>query len=259
MPFTVSHVAAVLPFARTPLVPAALVIGSVTPDLFYFIPVDVERGISHDPLGAVTLDLGFGLLVFALWQVVFRRPVTDFAPLWLRTRIATLVRPPRGLAMSAALVVASLLVGIATHLAWDSLTHEGWPVLAAEIGPMPLYSWLQHASSVGGMVVLIVWFALWVRRTRPGTPAATRLTSLARGIGWTAVIGVGLAVGLRYWTVRIGWGIPPLESWLVFFTVRVTIGTAGLVALVLSLAWWMLRLRAVHNDSPLDDRLAVGE
>ncbi len=42
MPFTVSHVAAVLPLAvgrsgRT-LVPTALVIGSIVPDLPYFVP-----------------------------------------------------------------------------------------------------------------------------------------------------------------------------------------------------------------------------
>lgn len=37
MPFTPSHVAAALPFLRTPLIPAALVIGTMTPDLFYYL------------------------------------------------------------------------------------------------------------------------------------------------------------------------------------------------------------------------------
>ncbi|MEE2045837.1 DUF4184 family protein, partial [Nocardiopsis tropica] len=38
MPFTLSHVAAVLPLARTRLPPAALVVGSVVPDLPYYLP-----------------------------------------------------------------------------------------------------------------------------------------------------------------------------------------------------------------------------
>ncbi|MEI5672079.1 MULTISPECIES: DUF4184 family protein [unclassified Nocardioides] len=37
MPFTLVHPAAVLPLVRTPLVPSALVLGSVAPDLPYFV------------------------------------------------------------------------------------------------------------------------------------------------------------------------------------------------------------------------------
>jgi len=37
MPFTLAHPAAVLPLFRGPLVPAALVVGAVAPDLPYFL------------------------------------------------------------------------------------------------------------------------------------------------------------------------------------------------------------------------------
>ena len=39
MPFTPSHAAAVLPFLRTPLPASALVVGSITPDLPFYLPV----------------------------------------------------------------------------------------------------------------------------------------------------------------------------------------------------------------------------
>jgi hypothetical protein len=40
VPFTPSHAAAVLPFLRTPLTASALVIGSITPDLPFYLPVE---------------------------------------------------------------------------------------------------------------------------------------------------------------------------------------------------------------------------
>lgn len=41
MPFTGSHPAAVLPLLRWGLIPSALVIGSMSPDLGYFLPLGI--------------------------------------------------------------------------------------------------------------------------------------------------------------------------------------------------------------------------
>ncbi len=251
-----------LPFARTPLLPAALVIGSMAPDLFYFVPIDVERGFSHSLLGAVTLDLGAGLIVFALWQLVFRRPAADFAPHWLRTRLPTGL-PTGGARRSGrarlsvpygALAAASVLVGIATHLAWDTLTHAGWLTAAASwtaqpLGPLPVVKWLQHGSSVLGAVIVVVWFALWVRRTVPGEPQPGRLGRTGRAVGWLAVLTPALGLGLVYWLLGIGGGVSPVDPDLVFRTVRLCIGGAGLAAIVVCLGWWALRPRVRAGSS----------
>jgi hypothetical protein len=236
MPFTLSHVTAVLPFARTPLVPSALVIGSMAPDLFYFLPGDVERRFSHSLAGAVTADLALALVVFVLWEAVFRAPAVDFAPLWLRRRLPVSARRRWSGAAAGASVVASLGVGIATHLLWDSFTHPGW--LSEERA-----GWLQAASTVGGMLLVAVWVALWVRRTPGVAPTTSRLRGATRALGWAVVIAVGLGTGLHYWLTRIGWGVPGLESWLVYFTLRVTVGSAGLAATAVSLAWLLSRPR----------------
>ncbi|GAB3606762.1 hypothetical protein GCM10027413_21710 [Conyzicola nivalis] len=244
MPFTPSHAAAILPFARTPLVPAALVVGSVMPDLFYFVPGDVERGFSHSLIGAVTLDLGVGMIVFALWQVVFRRPAGDFAPYWLRARLPRSRARPS--ADYVALAAASILIGIATHLVWDAFTHRGWltgaaPWTGAELGGLPLVTWLQHASSVLGALFLGVWFVLWVRRTPQGEVDASRLDRRSRIAGW-AVVGVPvLAVGAGYWVWRMGEGVVPLDPHLLFSTARLCIGSAALLAVLLCLGWWAAR------------------
>jgi hypothetical protein len=246
VPFTASHAAAILPFLRTPLVPGALVVGSVMPDLFYFVPGDVERGFSHSLVGALTLDLGVGLLVFALWQLVFRRPAADFAPEWLRTRLpASGARPGAGY---VAIAAASVLVGIATHLAWDLFTHRGWVTdvaswTGADVGGMPLVRWMQHGSTVLGAAILVVWFVLWVRRTPRGEADTSRLGRLGRTVGWVAVVAPSLGVGLVWWVAGMSRGLAPLDSALVFTTVRLCVGSAGLLAVLVCLGWWAARPR----------------
>ncbi|GAB2460695.1 hypothetical protein HD599_001155 [Conyzicola lurida] len=253
MPFTPSHVAAVLPFARTPLLPAGLVIGSMVPDLFYFVPVDIPREFSHSPLGAVTLDLGVGALLFALWRWIFRRPVMDLAPLWVRGRFATAEIGLRGRtgeggmpwAGFCLLLASSLLVGIASHLLWDAATHRGlitdvFPLLLSEAGPMRLTAWLQHGSSVLGTVVVLVWIGWWASHTPLGEPAPSRLTTAGRAIAVAGLVAVGLALGGYYWVAGIRTGLSPVDSTLVFRSVRLTIGAAGLFAALLSLIWWTL-------------------
>ena len=49
--------AAALPFVRTPLLPAGVAIGSMAPDVPYFIPLGVPRHLTHTPTGVVTIDL----------------------------------------------------------------------------------------------------------------------------------------------------------------------------------------------------------
>jgi hypothetical protein len=65
VPLTPSHAAAVLLFLRTPLPPSALVIGSMAPDLPYYLPVDVPFR-THTALAVVTTDLLLGIVAWAV-------------------------------------------------------------------------------------------------------------------------------------------------------------------------------------------------
>lgn len=70
MPLTFAHPSVVLPLFRTPFVPAALVAGSMSPDLPYFLGATgtavtaqswyepfFNATTSHSPLGALTVSL----------------------------------------------------------------------------------------------------------------------------------------------------------------------------------------------------------
>src|SRR6478672_2270456 len=84
MPFTPAHVAAVLPVVGRErprwVVPCALVVGSMVPDVLYFVPLGDYRAVSHSLRGLVTLDLLLGLVLSGLWRGAAAPVLRDLAP-----------------------------------------------------------------------------------------------------------------------------------------------------------------------------------
>jgi hypothetical protein len=200
VPFTPSHAAAVLPFVGTALPASALVIGSVAPDLPYYLPVDLPWD-THTASAVVTVDLLLGGLAWVVWHALLAEPALAWAPGALRARLADVplglarrVRSARELLLTA----LALVVGAATHVLWDEFTHAGrWgtehlPALARDWGPLPGYRWLQYASGVLGAAVLILWLVRWWRRA----PAAPLRDRPAAWPAWVAIAGAGLLAGV---------------------------------------------------------------
>jgi hypothetical protein len=175
MPFTLSHPAAAIPFLRTRLVPSALVIGCMAPDFEYFLHFAPEGGFGH------TLA---GVFLIALWlfHVYAKDPLYTWLPASVRRRIrlGPAALPIRNF-LQFALVMLSILIGVATHILWDSFTHDNfWPyqhwqflhrtVELPVYGTMQYLRVIQHASTVFGAVVLLLWFWSWFRRTAPMQP-----------------------------------------------------------------------------------------
>ena len=200
MPFTPSHAAAVLPFLRTPLPASALVIGSVAPDLPYYLPVELPWD-THTASAVVTVDLLLGGLAWVVWHALLAEPALAWAPGALRSRLTGVtpgvrerLRSVRGIVLT----VLALVVGAATHVLWDEFTHAGrWgtehlPALARDWGPLPGYRWLQYASGVLGGALLLLWLVRWWRRA----PRAPLPALPAAWPAWVAVAGAGLLAGV---------------------------------------------------------------
>src|SRR4051794_229088 len=86
MPFTGSHPAAVLPLIGLGLPPAALVIGSMVPDLPYFLPLG--HGFQTHTLVAVfTVDPLIGVICLALWSALIGPLAAAVAPVSVRRRL----------------------------------------------------------------------------------------------------------------------------------------------------------------------------
>ncbi len=235
----------------------------MVPDLFFYVPIGFSRDFTHSWQGALLVDVPSTVILFLLWHAVLRRPVVDFLPLWVRARIGISDWMPRrgGLLLFVGLLLASTLIGIATHLAWDQFTHNDWlvqqvPFLHAQLGPLPVYKWGQHGGSIIGAIVIVAYVVWWKRRTPAGSPLASPLTPVLRASGVLLVLAVGLASALTIWFGGMGVvssnttvpgilaGASPLDNRLVFSTVVIGLACAGLAAVLTCGVWWMLRRSA---------------
>jgi hypothetical protein len=192
VPFTLSHVVAILPMRRW-LPPSALAVGAMVPDLPYYVPLPFSSKTTHSWLGGLPVDLLAGVAVLVVFHLLLRGPLTALAPEGVRARLPDRAPYGRGLA-----VMAALLIGAATHLVWDGFTQVGgfavvhWPAMRVSVvGAHRVFNVVMYVSSLGGLVVLACWFALWYRRAavRPGRwPGVTGLLR-----GWVLAAGVGAA------------------------------------------------------------------
>lgn len=207
MPFTPSHAVVALPFLRTPLVPAAIAVGAMTPDLPLFLrgtPLTYQLTHTNVLVAAV-----MAAVLLALWWMLLRPAVRELAPAPLARRLPAqwdvtgrdllaAVDPPRAGArnpvwrsggMFAVRVALSLVLGVCSHIVWDAFTHEGrwgltlFPALDEQWGPLLGYKWLQYGSSVGGLLILAIFAALWLRRRVPD-PSLTRLLPSGVRVAW---------------------------------------------------------------------------
>lgn len=207
MPYPFAHPAAVLPMGRFG-VPSALAIGSIAPDLWHFVPL-VDRAHSHGAGALLWFCLPVGLAAYLLFHLVLKEPL--IALVWPRLRVFT----GKGLPSHSWLsVVISIVLGAATHLAWDALTHSDDPTLS---GP----NWAQHASTFAGAVIL-AWWGWRKVRAAPKAPPGAGLPVFFRAC-------VALAM-LSAMTIAALWSA---DSWLAFDlpALRHFFRTAGLGAL----------------------------
>ena len=172
MPYPFAHPAAVLPLIGPmgrSAVPSALVTGSIVPDLWYFVPL-ATRETGHSAAGLILFCLPAGLLCYVVFHLLLKQPLIDLlSPRLARFAAQRLPQRPWHA------VLLCLLIGSATHLAWDSFTHEeglvveAFPALQAQlfaIGayPVRVFQLLQHASTLLGTAFVAWW--LWRRWRR---------------------------------------------------------------------------------------------
>jgi hypothetical protein len=175
VPFTLSHPAAVLPLARRPLAPSALVAGSVAPDVFWFVPRLPGVGLTktHELTSVLWLDPLIALVLLAFFQVVLKRPLLALAPKPLAERL------PRDFSWKRpGWIALSLVLGAATHVGWDAFTHEndGFAFLRTPlVTGVDVGRLIQLVSTIAGAAILVWWLVRWYRTAPTGpAPRATR-------------------------------------------------------------------------------------
>lgn len=263
MPFTFAHPAAVLPlrwFRTVPTVFSALVIGSMTPDLVYFVPLHLDGEFSHSLAGLFLFCLPAGLLLYLLIRHVLRRPLIALLPCVLACRLPERPTPRHTSASRRVLwVMLSLLIGAVTHLLWDDLTHHDTvitldgellgDVLSRLTGHhdirIGIYPLTQHFSSIAGLVLLFVALCKWVDRTEPLMLYVERLGLTWRWIIWTGMVTVAAAAMVQAWQHSAA---EPL-SLRGFHTVVAAIRWVAVAILAWCAAWRLAALRLARASA----------
>jgi hypothetical protein len=189
VPYTVSHVAAVMPgyklLSRAHVFSAA-VIGSMAPDFGLLLPREPARVDTHSMIGLITFCLPVGLLAYWLTQLLIKPAVLEALPdsAYLRLRSAHPAASLRQL-KTWFFVSAAILFGALTHIIWDDFTHEdarGVLVLPflRDYGPelrghpVQLFLWLQWGSSVVGLAVVVIALLIWLYHAPPPSAPTPR-------------------------------------------------------------------------------------
>jgi hypothetical protein len=150
------------------------VIGAVTPDVPYYLPLGpsghpLRLGLdTHSLVSSCTVDLALGIALL-VGAVLLRDPLTALLPARARWLCLTALEPFRRRVAEWLFAPLAILIGVWSHLLWDSFTHaDGWAVRRIPaLSDTIMIGWyrgeifhiLQYLSSVIGLTVLAWWYA----------------------------------------------------------------------------------------------------
>ncbi|MDK4696450.1 DUF4184 family protein [Kingella negevensis] len=191
MPFTLAHPVAVLPLARCryAYLPA-LVLGSIAPDLPYFLGGRAAFGWGHSLLGAVYL-VPLCAILYGFYVKFWREALRDYLPCCINPFTPTFRLPEWWIWL------CSLFFGIATHDFLDAFTHEtGYfvnhlPFLREYFLGLPVFKWLQYSGGVLGLAAC-GWFMWRFRVAQNGRVSKQQKWHFWAKCGALALIGLGL-------------------------------------------------------------------
>ena len=183
MPFTLSHAVLAPPLAklsgqRLPI--AALAIGCMLPDLHRLFTLRQDP-TPHLWSALFYPNLFLGLMFCALWYLVYRPALYRFMGVYHPLNLNTIKSV---LGFIGGMILA-LLIGNATHLIWDGLTHHDFRSFAfqdflaqsVQLGTdiYPMHRVLQIGSSILALPFLL-WMSLhYYRKHRQVNSVSTKI------------------------------------------------------------------------------------
>lgn len=200
MPFTFAHPVIILPFNRLPkkyFSLIGLIIGSLSPDFEYFIRFRIFSIYSHTIDGIFWFDLPLSIIVFILFHYIIRDSLYNNLPTLIRSRILNYKTEAFKLKFWV-IMSTSMIIGAATHLLWDSFTHEsGYFVqnisflnskIEISTYTFPLFKFLQQLSSFIGLLFLFLVIFRLPKTNKANTPINKRYWVILTGIGLSLLI-----------------------------------------------------------------------
>lgn len=254
MPFTISHVAANLPFLHRSTAVGwapALVFGSVIPDLLFPIPYFGARSHTHTVLGLIALDIPFATLLSVFWVFMVAKRASRLPGL------STLERAnPADFSFPMTLLGA--FIGCGVHLIWDLFTHQGSPLLLHSFLSRPIFqgdrgqvTWISalwYGNSLLGMAVL----AWWARRRLHARGDGLRSVFLAGP--WLRIYGAFLLPYVFVMAMALRTMPDSLGQVMINLTYLIHVVRGAMIVSVLSalaVAWWETRTARRVEPAPV--------
>lgn len=223
MPYTISHTALVLPFARLLArwrVLSAVVIGAMVPDFGVFSPWKLGRFETHSLPALLTFCLPVGLLTYWVFQYLIKPAMAQILPDGPYARWEASAAPlPVASVRQWLLAACGILVGAASHLALDGFTHSSgrgvrlFPALDEplfDIGHRHIIATrlMQDLGSLVGLVVVIAIVVHALRRGSETAPSTRPLAATARHRWTWAYVIATLLLSVVFYV----WGHEPAPS-----------------------------------------------
>ncbi|MCK5727956.1 MAG: DUF4184 family protein [Methylococcales bacterium] len=251
MPFTLSHTVIAIPLYKGYgqfFVLSALIIGTILPDIFSFLPLGISRSFAHSFLGLFCIDMPFGLLVYYLFHRLLSPVIYSLLPLFVQCRINPNLAHGILVNTSFFKIIASLLIGSFTHIIWDAFTHESGifvlyfttlesTLFIVDGHEFKLYRLLQHLSSIVGLFIVVMWVKKWGEsRERQSTVVFYFPKKLIR-MSQVSLIGLPILIGCYYVYLRRN----PDMNWLYDLQFSIRHGILASVGFFL-INWFLLAI-----------------
>ncbi|PRY10224.1 uncharacterized protein DUF4184 [Pontibacter ummariensis] len=215
MPFTFSHPAIVVPLKK--LKPSwfsltGLIMGSIAPDLQYFLKMSTGSDFGHTLPGIFLIDLPLSFLVAIAFHLWVRNSLILHLPSPMDRKYADCLSFDFMQYLKRAWLVFafSAFIGTLSHLFWDDFARpDGWvyylnPEFFSQqvrVGPVhnKLYHLIERTGSVLGLVFLIwLLFRKEARETNVNFLSATEKLTF-----WGSILlGTASIVGLKLWSEK---------------------------------------------------------
>ncbi|MDX1952069.1 MAG: DUF4184 family protein [Verrucomicrobiota bacterium] len=248
VPFTPSHPAIVLPLARWGLPLSPLVIGSIMPDMLYFIYLNTGANFGHTIPGLFQFDLPVGILFFLLFNYFCRLPLVSLFP---ESHQAALLNQKFSWSIPQLLLVPlCILLGAWSHILWDGITHvHPFTMRYMPFMAEPLFSiskWtirptniLQHLSTFLGGIYLLISYRKWIApKKSPQPELPVKLTKQTRRLLLLLAILIATFCGIQnatgpHWRLTDSIGILYFARYFIVAWISAIL----ILLLLYSLAW----------------------
>jgi len=201
MPFTISHALYALPlrYLRTSFLSATgLILGSMSPDMEYFISLEPYRSIGHTWQGFLLQALPLCISLAVVFHRIVKAPLAAHLPTAfdLNRRCHALFQKEQLTTWKNWLgFLLSVLLGFVTHIVLDSFTHAPnglthyfpW-IWQTQLLGLTVNKLLQYSLSIIGLIGLLIWLVYALLRLQPNPEQKDSISLKQKLIFWFIVL-----------------------------------------------------------------------